>query len=284
MKAIVVNKETGLTELRAKGETVASGLMERLVASHDTHEGTLQNTVDALERLGWQSEIVQVAEFDGPSGHDLVVSVGGDGTVLAASHQTFDVPLVGINSDPERSVGYFCATAAAGVLDVLTAFETGQLPAFELHRLRIQVDGETVGVPVLNEVLVVNENPAATSRYALIAGTRVEHHRSSGIWISTPAGSTAGIRSAGGAVLPLEVPLLQYLVREPVVSLMIHYELQRGVRELTEGITVVSEIRGGYAYIDGPYEGIRLGLGARMHVSAHVPLTIMGLEPARRER
>lgn len=284
MKAIVVNKETALTELRAKGESVESGLLQRLVASHDTHQSTLQSTVAALDSLGWQAEIVQVAEFAGPVDHDLVISVGGDGTVLAASHQTLEVPLVGINSDPERSVGYFCATDSAGALGVLTAFQTGELSAYELHRLRIEVDGKIAGVPVLNEVLVVNENPAATSRYAVIAGTRVEHHRSSGIWISTPAGSTAGIRSAGGAVLPLEVPLLQYLVREPVVSSMVHYELQRGVRELNEGITVVSEMREGYAYIDGPYEGIRLGLGARMHVSAHVPLKIMGLEPARRER
>ena len=287
LRAIVVSKGTVFNQVLGEDHAESgrhTSFWDEVVASHRSHEASLQRTIEVLAELNWTFDTVNREDFRGPDGYDLVITAGGDGTVLSASHRTLGVPLLGVNSDPERSVGYFCATDAAGLADILKAFESNQVPAYVLHRLRIEIDGEEVGPPVLNDVLVANENPAATSRYALIAGTRMEHHRSSGMWISTAAGSTAGIRSAGGAVLPLEVPLLQYLVREPVVSPLSHYELLRGVRELGEGIRVVSEMSHGYAYIDGPYEAIPFGLGAEMRVSAHEPLRIMGLEPSRRER
>ena len=48
------------------------------------------------------------AMFDA-SDADLVVAVGGDGTLLAASHNVVDVPILGVNSAPGHSVGFFCA-------------------------------------------------------------------------------------------------------------------------------------------------------------------------------
>ena len=287
LNAIVVNKGTDFAQVvgvRCGDERRYKAFWDSQREGHRSHLDSLTRTIDALEQLRWSYDSVNREDFRGPDGHDLVITVGGDGTVLSASHRTLGVPLLAVNSDPVRSVGYFCATDAAGITEKLQAFQAGQLSEYVLHRLRIQMGDEEVGPPVLNDVLVANENPAATSRYALIAGNRVEHQRSSGLWISTAAGSTAGIRSAGGSVLPLEVPLLQYLVREPVVSPLSHFELLRGVRELDEGIRVVSEMSQGYAYIDGPYESIPFGLGEEMRVSTHEPLRIMGLEPSRRER
>jgi hypothetical protein len=77
---------------------------------------------------------------------------------------------------------------------------------------------------------------------------------------------------------------MQYLVREPVFSTQEHYELLRGVRDLEEGLTVVSHMRDGYAYVDGPNKSVPLPLGSVLRISAAEPLTILGLEPERRER
>ena len=84
-------------------------------------------------------------------------------------------------------------------------------------------------------------------------------------------------------MLPLEGAQMQYLVREPVHS-QEHYELLRGVRDLEEGITIVSHMQNGYAYVDGPTESVHLPLGAVLKISAGPALTILGLEPERRER
>ena len=47
-------------------------------------------------------------------------------------------------------------------------------------------------VAVINDVLIAHKNPAATSRYLLELNKTKEEQRSSGIWIATPMGSTAG--------------------------------------------------------------------------------------------
>lgn len=287
-RAVVVDKGTVLEESQSVELTQLAAkspdYVQRLKSSHIRHKGAVAQVFDVLQRTGWDFEHVRRDEFTGPKGSDLVISVGGDGTVLHASHQTIGVPVLGVNSDPDFSTGYFCGTTAASLEDTLKSFMEGDLPEFHLHRLRTEIDGKTVGPPALNDVLVANRNPAATCRYVLVAGPRAERQRSSGIWISTPAGSTAGIRSAGGVVLPLSGAMLQYIVREPVFARHQHYELLRGIRALDEGIKVVSEMADGYVYIDGPYEQAAFPLGASLRISAHEPLVILGLEPARRER
>jgi hypothetical protein len=40
----------------------------------------------------------------------------------------------------------------------------------------------------------------------------------------------------------------------------------------------------GCAYLDGPFVQVPLPLGAVMKISAHEPLTLLGLQPDRRER
>jgi NAD+ kinase len=292
-RAVVVNKGTVYDETDADAIRDARApkfrdtrYWEQVVAGHERHQGALEQIETTFHQLGWACEVVPRDAFTGPADDDdLVVTAGGDGTVLHTSHYIVNsVPLLGVNTDPERSVGYFCATDSNGLEGVLRVFEAGGLPRFKLHRLKLEVDGSEVGRPALNDVLVANVNPAATSQYLLIAGPRRERQKSSGIWISTPAGSTAGIRSAGGAVLPLRGAMLQYLVREPVMVPGSHYELLRGVRALSEGIEVISLMPNGCGYIDGPHEMVRLELGSRLRISAHHPLTLLGLDPARRER
>ena len=134
------------------------------------------------------------------------------------------------------------------------------------------------------DLLVTNQNPAMMSRYVLSAGQRLETHASSGMWISTPAGSTAGIRSAGGTVMPLEGSLIQYLVREPYTAGPARYPLLKGVRELEEGLMLRSLMEGGVVYVDGPYIQIPFQLGAELRLIRGPSLRVVGLDPARRER
>ena len=79
-------------------------------------------------------------------------------------------------------------------------------------RLAIDLEGRRLQ-PALNDVLVAHVQPAATSRYRLTLGRRSEEHRSSGLWVATAAGSTAGIRSAGGRPMPLTSRRIQFRAR-----------------------------------------------------------------------
>jgi len=84
--------------------------------SHEEHEGTIAEVREALEDLGAQTTWVRRAHapFDATEA-DLVVTVGGDGTLLAASHRVNETPILGVNSSPSHSVGFFCGATKGKV-------------------------------------------------------------------------------------------------------------------------------------------------------------------------
>ena len=292
MKVFVVHKVPKLTDLQSSAPAMIADLAEldpgqlaSMEDARDIQNRALETVVETLDQQGRLLGVVNRNDFDVvPPEADLVLAVGGDGTVLDVSHRVIDRPLAAINSDPKRSVGYFCASDASGVGKVVDAAESGAAEVFELHRFQLSLNDEPLPFPCMNDVLVTNGNPAMMSRYVLHAGTRNEKQSSSGLWVSTPAGSTGGIRSAGGTVMPLEGSLLQYLVREPYMPRHIHFELTRGVRHLREGLAIESLMTDGRIYVDGPYIEYEFLIGSVLRFSEGPPLRILGLEPHLRER
>ena len=73
-----------------------------------------KQTIDLVEKTLFGENISYkkiyrstIGEYD-LSAFDLVITVGGDGTFLEASHHIkANTPILGVNSDPQRSVGFF---------------------------------------------------------------------------------------------------------------------------------------------------------------------------------
>lgn len=291
MKAVVVIKEAkldvlqqdnpdGLEHLRRSDERA----WRQLVTSEQVQRASRDEVGRALDAADIDVEFVDREAFDGPGDADLVVCVGGDGTVLDVSHRVVDVPILAVNGDPDRSVGYFCATDAFGLGRVLAEWVADEASVSVLRRIVLDIDGARLPFPCMNDILVANRNPAMMSRYVLTAGRREEQQASSGLWISTPAGSTAGIRSAGGTVMPLEGALVQYLVREPFLGRSRRYELLRGVRHLSEGLRIRSLMDNGAIYVDGPWNVVPFEIGSELALSEGPPVRIVGMDPLLRER
>ena len=151
---------------------------------------------------------------------EMVITLGGDGTLLSASHrvESEKIQLVGIRSSG-TSVGYLCVGGIETMDTVVDAMLKGQLKFTRACRLRAKIspaDGSAArfSPPALNDFLYSNANPAATTRYRLNLGSRREEHKSSGMWISTALGSTAGICAAGGVIMPRDDKNFQFVVRE----------------------------------------------------------------------
>ncbi len=215
--------------IAAKDPTV-----RRMRRSHEDHLETRREVHEALVALGATVDFYEGSRARIEGDYDLVVTVGGDGTVLGASHQLGpDVALIGVNSAPASSVGFFCAARKGSVLPTLALALAGKLRGVTLSRMRVELNGRLIHNRVLNEALFCHACPAATSRYILRVvraarlrpdearlppdETRVvqEEQKSSGLWIGPAAGSTAAQRSAGGRVLPLVSRKIQFVVREP---------------------------------------------------------------------
>jgi NAD+ kinase len=251
----------------------------RLRAAHEDHVGTVAAARAVLRALGARAVFRYRAEVGAAEGFDLVVTLGGDGTLLWASHAVgAEVPVVAVNTAPKDSVGFFCAGTRDALSDVLADAVAGRTRATRLTRMRVELDGAEVSNRVLNDALFCHECPAATSRYLLHVGAHEEEQRSSGLWIGPAAGSTAAQRSAGGRVLPVGSQRLQFVVREPYLAQGKRYRYMRGLVAPGDALRVVSKMRAAQLFLDGPHAAVPVEMGAAITFTrSDEPLTLLGL-------
>jgi NAD+ kinase len=257
--------------------------VERMLAAHQDHVHTIQAARQILDGLGVDAMFRYRADADRAENFDLVITLGGDGTLLWASHLVGKQPMLAINTAPQDSIGYFCGGTKDTLEESLTAAIEGKLPSRELTRMQIALDGEVVSRRVLNDVLFCHEIPAATTRYLIRHGAREEDQRSSGVWVGPAAGSTAAQRSAGGKVLPLASSQMQFVVREPYMPNGTRYSLVSGLLAPDEELQITSKIHGGRLYVDGPHLKRKVELGSVIQLKrSPEPLTVLGFRARRR--
>lgn len=256
----------------------------KMKQSHEAHEGTVDEVDEALDALG-----AVVIHRGGPrtpikGRPDLVVTVGGDGTLLDASHMIgASTPLLGINSAPETSIGFFCGGIKGEAKAALSRALAGKLAASTLTRMCVELNGRVLEARVLNEALFCHTSPAATSRYILELPGGQEDQRSSGLWIGPAAGSTAAQKSAGGKVLPLASRAIQYVVREPYTPAGGNFRWARGLIREGEELVLRSKMRDAKVFLDGHrlVHGVTMGDVLVMRRSDE-PLTVLGIAKKRR--
>jgi NAD+ kinase len=257
--------------------------VERVMAAHEDHMHTIDAARALLEKLGVDATIRYRADADRAENFDLVITLGGDGTLLWASHLVGRQPMLAINTAPQDSIGYFCGGTKDTLEESLVGALEGKLPATELTRMQLELDGEVVSRRVLNDVLFCHECPAATTRYLIRYRDDEEDQRSSGIWVGPAAGSTAAQRSAGGQVLPATSSQMQFVVREPYMPNGTRYRLVRGLMEPDDALHVTSKIHGGRLYVDGPHLRRKVDLGSAIRLSrSPEPLTVLGFRAGKR--
>jgi len=262
-----------------------------LVLADRAHRAALERVVEQIERAGVRVKQTYRARFRAEEAdRRLIVTVGGDGTLLDAAKRVREGALLGVNSDPDRSVGFLCAATADDAWPLIARVLEGAERPTRVARLSLTVDGERHKTPVLNDVLFAHKNPAATTRYRLSTstspkgGAKSEVHRSSGVWVAAPSGTTAGILSAGGHVQALDDGGMQYRVREPF-TLGAERPTLTGARLTGDArLTLVSLVREGVVYVDGPHEKIPLTVGATLVVANDAPPLPLVVTEAMRAR
>ena len=217
-----------------------------------SHLKTLDELYQLLKSLGIPFEARGTQQLGKVGNHDLVITVGGDGTVLTASHYVINQPILGIKSFGEQSIGFFCAATRQTMGLMITGLLNKRYRPVKLSRLKVSINNHPIKEPVLNDLLFSSAFPASMSKYNLTIGKKTEYQTSSGIWVSTAAGSTAAMQAAGGKVLPINAKKMEYLVREPY-SPGKSYSLVKGVVAAGSSIKIQSEMRNGTVSIDGHY-------------------------------
>jgi NAD+ kinase len=146
---------------------------------------------------------------------DVVVCIGGDGTILLAVHEMDrQRPILGVNYG---EVGFLADLEPAEA----PAFLAGLVGGFTVEsrmRIAISLDGSVIGT-ALNEAVIVTSRPAKMLRFSVVIdGVPSEQFRADGLLVSSPTGSTAYAMSAGGPLVDprvegfLLVPLAPYML------------------------------------------------------------------------
>lgn len=271
-----------IQQLVDAGEPAALALLR----AHQDHARSLEQAKQALAQLGAAANFRHRSHDAHAKGVDLVVTLGGDGTLLWASHLVGgDTPIIAINTAPKDSVGYFCAGKGPEIASVLADALAGKLHETALTRMQVSIDDRTISSRVLNDALFSHESPASTSRYNLKLGRVAEEHKSSGLWVGPAAGSTAAQHSAGGRVLPVESKQLQFVVREPYQPHGIRYALRKGLIQPTGTLRIRSSMRAGRLYLDGPHDNHSVEMAATIEFRrSPEPLRLLGFRGPRGKR
>ncbi|KAB2043806.1 hypothetical protein ES319_D01G044400v1 [Gossypium barbadense] len=225
---------------------------------------------------------------------DLVVTVGGDGTLLQASHFLDDsIPVLGLNSDPTqaeevekfsnefdatRSTGYLCAATVKNFEQVLDGFLEDQIVPSKLSRISVSVNSKVLPTCALNDILIAHPCPATVSRFSFkIRGddetcSPLVNCRSSGLRISTAAGSTAAMHSAGGFPMPILSRDLQYMVREPISQGPAISRLMHGLIKSDQSMDASWFSKEGFIYFDGSHVFHTIQNGDTIEISSKAPV------------
>jgi NAD+ kinase len=140
---------------------------------------------------------------------DLVVSLGGDGTVLRAVHMLdgAPVPILGVNVG---TIGYLTEIEPDELLDALNRWETGTSGTDYVIDARMMLnvtlhkaDGSgSVSWRALNEAVLEKHQSGHTVWLDLVInGQDFARYSADGVIVSTPTGSTAYSMSARGPVV-----------------------------------------------------------------------------------
>ncbi len=145
---------------------------------------------------------VPVGEIAGHA--DVVVVVGGDGTMLSIARQVapFNLPLIGIN---QGRLGFLTDIPLADMEATIGAILDGRFVEERRTLLDTEVNGDR-GV-ALNDVVVNRGSGGSMIEVRVeIDGRFVYAMRADGLIVATPTGSTAYALSSGGPIIAPDVP------------------------------------------------------------------------------
>lgn len=207
MATVAMIIHQGREDADVEAKSLADQLIER---GHD-----VRLTNDDAADLGLLDAAASPAEFI--DGVDLVVSLGGDGSMLRAIGLAADsgVPVLGVNFG---QLGYLTEVEPERTHEAVMRYLDGELAVEERMRVSARIersDGSVVTAgDALNEAVVEKIQSGRTVRLSVsLDGQYFTTYSADGVICATPTGSTAYSLSARG---PIVAPTHQALIVTPV--------------------------------------------------------------------
>lgn len=217
------------------------------------------------EKVARAAGVGDISSYVPGETYDLVVVLGGDGTLLSVARELRPgVPVLGVNMG---NLGFLSEVGREQLYPALVEVLAGRFEVDDRVRFTVRLvrsGGSESEFHVLNDVVIAKSALSRIIELTLrVDGQLVATYRSDGLIVSTPTGSTAYNLSAGG---PIVSPTLPVCVLTPICphtfSLRPLVVPDRSVVEITLD-TQREEV---YLTLDGQ-EGTSLGFRDRIEVT-----------------
>ena len=293
---IIVTRKTELDDLVARFNTKAQARFyleqagqsfERIEIAHEKHQQVLTKVRRAVPS-GFKSQLIDrelVPRFTFGEA-DLVVTVGQDGLVSNTAKYLSGQPIFAVNPDPEQFDGVLLPFTTASVGQQLYDTLYGPLHVRKVTMAIAELsDGQSL--MAFNDFFV-GARSHVSARYKIAIGESSEIQSSSGIIVSTGAGSTGWLQSVyagaagviealGGKVTPppnggrlnWDTDHLVYSVREPFPSIATQASIVHGAFTDRTPLRVISQMASnGIVFSDGvEADYLEFNSGAELTVS-----------------
>jgi NAD kinase len=280
-KIVLITKKTALEELieRFNTKEQARFYIEHMGASFNEYEDSYNKYIKSLEKLKEKLPKTMPCQFIERSflptftfgDKDLVITLGPDGLVVNAAKYLSGQKLLAFNPDPARIDGILVPFQVSMCDFILAEILRNRLHIKSISMAKAELnDGQTLYA--LNDLFIGHQSHVS-ARYHLSYKKRGEDQSSSGIIVSTGAGSTgwfrailtgaAGITGAFSKQKDLnhikekyrfdwEADYLYFSVREPFISKYSSAEMVFGKIEGGEYLEIISYMpQKGVIFSDG---------------------------------
>jgi NAD kinase len=276
---IIVTRNTELDDLVARFNTQAQAkfYLEHtgydfapVAAAHAQHQTVLGEVRHSVPRT-IKSQVIDrdmVPRFTFGA-DDLVVTVGQDGLVSNTAKYLSGQPILAVNPDPARFDGVLLPFRAENFAEQLQATLYGPLHAKEITLAKAE-SSNGQSLLAFNDFFI-GARSHVSARYRIEVDARAEEQSSSGIIVSTGAGSSGWLQSVyagaagviealGGQVVPpanggrlsWDAEHLMYSVREPFPSITTQASIVHGMCSQGSPLKVTSHmITNGVIFSDG---------------------------------
>jgi len=204
---------------------------------------------------------------------DLIVVLGGDGTLLSvARRHAGGPPILGVNLG---RLGFLTEVAREGLYPALVEILAGQFAIERRSLLEValeRADGRTSRYLALNDAVIAKTALSRIIELQVRVDDRpVSLYRADGLVISTPTGSTAYNLSAGGPVLH---PLLPVAVVTPICPHTLTLRPLVVPDESVIEVTLETPTESVFLTVDGQ-EGDEMGHRERVRVRRHAETVLL---------
>ncbi len=144
---------------------------------------------------------------------DLVISFGGDGTILSTAREigTAAIPILGVKIG---GMGFLAELTPDELLDNLDGILQKQFDVVERMLLQVEFDDEETPLYALNDIVLDKGAVSRINRIKIFVDDEfLNTYIGDGLIVSTPTGSTAYSLAAGGPIL---LPTMQAIIVNPI--------------------------------------------------------------------